>query len=187
MSIENEKGIGWQNEPDPTMRSLNPFTQARNISMKKQSEIAEALNAEPVDIMRLEQAIYDRIPPVVAKYYEDELGLPKGWPAGYKHFQLLVRRSAPRPIHGVWQMPPGELNFRRWRLHNWPTMSSMSWCKAFCVHPAALHSVEKGEQPKIPHQILSALIEANIMSDEQARNFAYRVRTAMMAHNGGVK
>lgn len=177
--MEEEKGIGWQNEPDPTMRHLNPFTAARNSAGRRQTDIARALGLEnATDVIRLEQAIFDRVPAKVVSYYERELRLPRGWQAGYRTFQKMLRRAAPRPIDGVWQMPRGELTFRRWRLHNWPTMSSMSWCKAFCVHPAALYAIEKGEQSRIPIQVLDALIEANIMSGEQAQSFAQRIRQA---------
>lgn len=174
---ESLKGVGWQNEPDPTMRHMNPFTAARNKSGRRQTDIAKALGLEnATDIIRLEQAIFDRVPAKVVTFYERELGLPRGWQAGYRTFQKLLRRAAPRPIDGVWQMPRGELTFRRWRLHNWPTMSSMGWCKAFCIHPAALYALEKGEQSKIPVQVLEALVEAHIMSDEQAQTFAQRIR-----------
>lgn len=181
MESESEKGVGWQNEPDPTMRSLNPFTQARNQGMRKQSEIAAELGIETTEIIRLEQAIFDRVSPNIVQYYTEMLGMPKAWQAGYRSFQRLIRQSAPRPIHGVWQMPPGELTFRRWRLHNWPTMSQMSWCKAFCIHPASLYAIEKGEKDRVPSQILSALIEAHVFSDEQARMFAFKVRQAHIA------
>jgi hypothetical protein len=180
---ENAKGIGWQNEPDPTMRHLNPFTAARNMKGRRQTDIARALGLEnATDIIRLEQAIFDRVPAKVVAFYERELGLPRGWQAGYRAFQRRLRMSAPRPIDGVWQMPRGELTFRRWRLHNWPTMSSMGWCKAFCIHPAALYALEKGEQHRIPPQVLEALVEANIMSQEQAQNFAFRIQQAGSQH-----
>lgn len=175
--MEEEKGIGWQNEPDPTMRHLNPFTAARNNKGRRQTDIARALGLDnATDIIRLEQAVFDRIPGRIVSFYERELEMPRGWQAGYRTFQKMLRVSAPRPIYGVWQMPRGPLTFRRWRLHNWPTMSSMGWCKAFCVHPAALYALEKGEQAKVPPQVLEALVEAHIMSDEQAKSFAEHIR-----------
>ena len=174
--------IGWQNEPDPTMVYLNPFTAARNVGMKKQTEVAGELKIEPVEVIRLEQAIFTVVPKEYVEYYEHVLKMPDGWESGYRQFQRMLRQSAPRPIYGVWQMPRGELTFRRWRLHNWPTMSQMGWCKAFCIHPAALYAIEKGARTTVPTDIINALIEANIMSDEQARHFAWRIKQAAFSH-----
>lgn len=177
----SERENGWQNEPDPTMPSLNPFTQARNLNWKRQSDIASALELNVVDIIRLEQGVLTQVPKATVRYYTDHLKMPVGWEAGYRMFQKAIRRSAPRPIHGVWRTPPGEFNFRRFRIHNWPTLSQTGWCKAFCVHPSSLYAIEKGAKHAVPHDILTALIEANVMSEEQARQFAYKIRQA--THN----
>jgi hypothetical protein len=171
-----DREIGWQNEPDLTMPSLNPFTTARNLSSKRQSDIAAALELDIVDVIRLEQGIVTQIPKAIAQYYTRELKMPTGWEAGYRMFQQSLRRSAPRPIYGVWRTPPGEFNFRRWRTYNWPTLSQMGWCKAFCVHPSSLYAVEMNTKQPLPSDILTALIEANIMSEEQARHFAFKIR-----------
>jgi hypothetical protein len=48
----------------------------------------------------------------------------------------------------------------------------------FCVHPAALYAIERGTKPNVPAEILKALIEANVMSEDQAREFAARIRQA---------
>lgn len=173
-----ESKVGWQNEPDPTMAYLNPFTAARNNGGKKQTEVAKELGVDITDIIRLEQAIYTTVPDNFVEYYELVLQLPEAWQAGYRKFQAMMRASAPRPIYGVWQMPRGELNFQRWRLHNWPTLSQIGWCKAFCVHPAALYAIEKGGRGVVSTEILNALVEAHIMSEEQAKNFAWRIRQA---------
>lgn len=178
-STDTERDAGWQNEADPTMPSLNPFTQARNRSIKRQSEIATALELEVIDIIRLEQAILTKIPKEVSRYYTSKLDMPIGWEAGYRMFQQAIRRSAPRPIYGVWRTPPGEFNFRRFRTFNWPTLSQMGWCKAFCVHPSSLYAIEKNSKQALPHDILTALIEGNVMSEEQARQFAFRIRQAV--------
>ena len=170
--------LGWQNEPDDTMAYLNPFTSARNVALKKQSEIAQALGVEVVEVIRLEQAVFTYVPKNYVNYYVEELGMPRKWEVGYRTFQRLIRQSGPRPIYGVWQYPRGEITFRRWRLHNWPTMSQVGWCKAFCIHPAALYAIEKGAQHSVPSDILKALVEANIFNEDQARNFAWRVRQA---------
>lgn len=181
-SPSNSRDVGWQNDPDPTMPSLNPFAQARNINSRRQSEIAEDLKLDMVDIIRLEQGVLTEIPDATIKYYELELKLPEGWRAGYRMFQKTVRRSAPRPIFGVWRMPPGELTFRRWRVYNWPTLSQMGFCKALCVHPSSLYAIEKDARNTVPPIILTALIEAQIMSEEQARQFAFRIRQAATAY-----
>jgi hypothetical protein len=178
LGIETETRVSWQDYPDPSMLYLNPFTAARNKAKKRQTEIAAELNIEHLEVIRLEQAIFTRIPSNVSEYYMYKLGMPEAWEAGYRMFQRMLRTSAPRPIHGVWQMPRGELTFRRWRLHNWPTISQMGWCKAFAIHPSALYAIEKGATAQVPGDILMALIEANVMSEEQARNFAYRMRQA---------
>lgn len=177
--IDEDHGrIGWQNLPDPTMEYLNPFSAARNFGGKKQTEIAKELGIQTVEVIRLEQAIFTTVPKNYVEYYEHVLDLPQTWKVGYRQFQTMLRRAAPRPIYGVWQMPRGELTFRRWRLHNWPTMSQMGWCKAFCVHPASLYAIEKGAKISVPVDIINALIEANVMSEEQARNFAWRIKQA---------
>lgn len=175
---DNDREMGWQNEADPTMPSLNPFTQARNLNLKRQTQIATALNLEVVDVIRLEQGILTKVPNAIARYYVDQLKMPIGWEAGYRMFQKSLRRSAPRPIYGVWRTPPGEFNFRRFRTYNWPTLSQMGWCKAFCVHPSSLYAIEKNSKSALPHDILTALIEGNVMSEEQARQFAFRIRQA---------
>lgn len=175
---ETPRELGGQNEPDPTLPSLNPFTQARNINGRRQSDIASELGLEVVDIIRLEQGILSEIPPKTVKYYEEYLKLPEGWQAGYRMFQTAVRRSAPRPIHGVWRFPPGVTTFQRWRTFNWPTLSQMGFCKAFCVHPSALYAIEKNARVSVPYSILIALVEANIMSQDQAKHFAYRIKQA---------
>lgn len=184
---DNYRDVGWQDDPDPTMPSLNPFTQARNISFKKQSDIATALGLEVVDIIRLEQGILTKVPNEISRYYTSQLGMPIGWEAGYKMFQKALRRSAPRPVYGVWRTPPGEFSFRRFRTFNWPTLSQVGWCKAFCVHPSSLYAIEKNAKQVLPHDILTSLIEANVMSEEQARQFAFRIRQAasnQRAHDG---
>lgn len=173
-----DRDTGWQNEPDPTMPSFNPFVQARNIKGKQQSEVATALSLDVIDIIRLEQGILTTIPKSIADYYRQELDIPKGWEAGYRMFQQLMRRSAPRSIHGVWKTPPGELNFRRFRIYNWPTLSQIGWCKAFCVHPSSLYAIEKNPKQALPYDIMNALIDGNVMSEEQARQFAFRIRQA---------
>jgi hypothetical protein len=180
-NTDPDRENGWQNEPDPTMPSLNPFAQARNLKMLKQSDVAEALSLKIVDIIRLEQGVLTSIPKYIVEYYTKELGMPKGWEAGYRMFQKMIRRSAPRPIHGVWQTPPNEFNFRRFRIYNWPTLSQTGWCKAFCVHPSSLYAIEKNVKQMLPHDILTALVEGNVMSEEQARQFALKIRQA--AHN----
>jgi hypothetical protein len=177
-SVKDDR-IPWQDEPDPTMPSMNPFTQARNLALKKQTEIAESLGVGNTDIIRLEQAVFTFVSPKFIKFYTEELNLSENWEAGYRQFQRLMRIAAPRPIHGVWQKPPGEFTFRRWRLHNWPTLSQVGWCKAFCVHPAALYSIEKGASDSISVDILLALMEANIMNEDQARNFAFQIRSTL--------
>jgi hypothetical protein len=168
--------IGWQNEPDPTMKYLNPFASARNLANKRQTEVAFEIGVEIVEIIRLEQAIFTKVPRAYVDYYRKELNLPEGWEAGYRSFQRLLRQSAPRPIHGVWQFPQGEFTFRRWRLHNWPTMSQTGWCKAFCIHPAALYAIEKGARHHISPDILNAMVEANIFSEDQAKSFAWKIK-----------
>lgn len=170
------------NEPDPTLPSLNPFAQARNLSRRRQAEIAEDLGLEVVDVIRLEQGILTDVPEDIVKYYMEELKLPEGWLAGYRLFQGYIRRAAPRPIYGVWRFPPGEVNFRRWRNFNWPTLSQMGFCKAFCIHPSALYSIERdAARTSVPYIILQALIQGNIMSEDQAKHFAYRIRQASQA------
>jgi hypothetical protein len=96
-------------------------------------------------------------------------------------FQSLIRRAAPRPIYGVWRFPPGEITFARWRAYNWPTLSQVGFCKAFCIHPSALYAIEKGSQSTIPASIIQALIQANIMSEDQAKHFSYRIRQSAQA------
>lgn len=172
----SSKGIGWQNLPDPTIRSINPFTQARNLSGKMQLDIANDLEVTPLYVMRLEQAVFGRVPERVSQYYTSTLGMPDYWEAGYRTFQRLMRTSAPRPITGKLEMPSPPVDFRRWRITNWPTMSQVGWCKALCVHPASLYAIEKGGQDKVPAEILAALIEAKLMDAEQARVFAGRIR-----------
>lgn len=167
----------WQNEPDPTMPSLNPFAQARNLNGRRQSEVADDLGTDVVEIIRLEQGLLGDIPEATVKYYRETLKLPEGWQAGYRMFQGMIRRSAPRPIHGIWRFPPGQINFQRWRVYNWPTLSQMGFCKAFCIHPSSLYVAEKTTTRKgVPYSILVALIEANVMSEDQAKHFAYRIR-----------
>jgi len=168
-------------EPDPTLPSLNPFTQARNLGRRRQTEVAEDLGLEVVDIIRLEQGILTDVPEKIVKYYMEELKLPEGWLAGYRLFQNYIRRAAPRPIYGVWRFPPGEVTFKRWRAYNWPTLSQMGFCKAFCIHPSALYAIENEARISVPPVILQALIQANIMSEEQAKHFAYRVKQTSQA------
>lgn len=186
-NTDSERDNGWQNEPDPTMPSLNPFAQARNLNGLKQSDIASDLDLHVVDIIRLEQGVLTNVPKYIVEYYTTELKMPKGWQAGYRMFQKLIRRSAPRPIHAVWQTPPGEFNFRRFRIYNWPTLSQTGWCKAFCIHPSSLYAIEKNSKQTLPHDILVALVESNIMSEEQARQFAFRIRQAASNQRPNVK
>jgi len=186
--INSARGkIGWQNEADPTMEYLNPFTATRNKALLRQTEVAQNLGVDIVEVIRLEQAIFTHVPSAYVNYFVKTLGMPEKWEAGYRAFQRMLRQTGPRPIHGVWQYPKGELTFRRWRLHNWPTMSQMGWCKAFCIHPAALYAIEKSAKVVVPPDILKALIEANIFSEDQARGFARRIHQANLRASNQVE
>lgn len=175
----------WQEAPpDKTMPSLNPLMMARIVSGKTMIDVARAVGVSPLFILRMEQGLYRDPPMGVVDYYTKMLDMPDDWQDRYNHFRLMSRLAAPRPIHGVAESPIAPFTFKRWRLHNWPNVSQIGWCKAFCVHPAGVYSVEKGEQVRVPEEVLIALVEARIYSNEGVRKFAYAIKqTQIMLKN----
>lgn len=176
MQDDNDPENWSEQPPDKTMPSLNPFLQARILANKTQAQLGREINVSPLYILRVEQGLFSAPPDPIVKHYTSKLGLPQAWEAGYANFRKLTRMSAPRPITGMAEKPLDPYTFRRWRLHNWPNLSQIGWCKAFCVHPASVYAIENGTQASVPKEVLTALIEARIFSEDGARFFAYVIK-----------
>lgn len=146
----------------------NPFFESRVKSKKNQVQIARELDVAPAFIMKVEQGLFRSVPHRLVEHYLTELGLDPNWIHQYRRFQLLTRRSAPRPFNKTRTvMLPEPFDFAEFRELNWSHLTKAGWCRAFCVHPSVLNSIENKMPDRLPYEIEIALLDSGVCNSAE--------------------
>lgn len=167
---------------------MNPITSARVTAGLSKHQLEKKVGITRTCILRSEEGCYDRAPTKLKDFSVRTLEISnREFERRYQSFrsnhrkdsafdkqplQIINRAAAIMTIQsspvGLNQVPEVDLVkikthliFKEWREDYYRAI--LTFCQAFCVHPASVANYEKGQYKSMPDSIVEALTEVNLI------------------------
>lgn len=144
----------------------NPLTKFRSDHKWSIETCAVEIGVSPSTIIRIEQGLYNDIPPRVFRYLSDRTLSPSSVSYGYHRWQnsrrvqsvngenfRLFNQRLENLIRDAPEINPALL----WRYDILGYDSRLAFCRALCVHPATVKRFEDGIAERMPSVIIDVL------------------------------
>lgn len=148
---------------------INPIREFRQVKGLSVSALASMAGVTPLAVHRAEQGVFVRVPPsLVSPIIDSQLVTESGHALvdedslndAYREFQRKTRRENYGCLNqSLPEFKAGVSPLVHWRMLS-GVESQMGLCSLLCVHPSPVRQVERGEQRKLPSQLVEALSES---------------------------
>jgi DNA-binding XRE family transcriptional regulator len=149
------------------IRRINPITKARSRLGLSRVDLSRVTGVHVSALLHLERGCYSAILPTVLAYFMSEGFDVKDLQAEYRAYQNTQRIDA-----GIYydfeHLDLGQPNLKQHpmiSLREQLGYSRDAFAKTFCIHPAALQELERGDRVSLPEQVVEALEEAGLREE----------------------